>query len=155
MSSATPSPGGPTARKSVKGSGHLGMMTGRRNRQETMLSIRKAKKEDAYATRRNLKSNHPGGRAAAVDAARDTASRKELLQNLAQRSHALLLGMFYQCSYYDAVCVSYVRGCNTDPCAHRLYCGWLTHDGLTVHLCQRYFVRAAFLLLQAFSIEMH
>lgn len=76
------------ARKSVKGSGFLGMMTGRRNRQETMLSIRKAKKEDAYATRRNLKANHPR----AATAIQDTASRRELLQNLAQRSQALLLG---------------------------------------------------------------
>jgi hypothetical protein len=88
---SSPSSSAGVVRKSVKGSGHVGMMTGRRNRQETMLSIRKAKKEDAYATRRNLKSNHPGGKAA-DDAARDTASRKELLQNLAQRSHALLLG---------------------------------------------------------------
>uniref|UniRef100_K3WW95 IBB domain-containing protein n=1 Tax=Globisporangium ultimum (strain ATCC 200006 / CBS 805.95 / DAOM BR144) TaxID=431595 RepID=K3WW95_GLOUD len=89
---SSPSSSAGVVRKSVKGSGHVGMMTGRRNRQETMLSIRKAKKEDAYATRRNLKSNHPGGKAA-DDAARDTASRKELLQNLAQRSHALLLGI--------------------------------------------------------------
>lgn len=86
-SSASSSSAAPAARKSVKGSGFLGMMTGRRNRQETMLSIRKAKKEDAYATRRNLKANHP--RAAVTQ---DADSRKELLQNLAQRSHALLLG---------------------------------------------------------------
>ncbi|KAF1784358.1 Armadillo-type fold [Phytophthora cactorum] len=49
-----------------------------------MLSIRKAKKEDAYATRRNLKANHP-------PVAAQTASRKELLLNLASRSQALLL----------------------------------------------------------------
>lgn len=72
------------ARKSVKGSGNVGMLTGRRNRQETMLSIRKAK-EDAYATRRNLKAN------ATV---KDAASRTELLQNLALRSQALLVGTF-------------------------------------------------------------
>ena len=75
----------PKARKSVKVGGNVGMLTGRRNRQETMLSIRKSKKEDAYATRRNLKANHPS-------AAAQTASRKELLLNLASRSQALLLG---------------------------------------------------------------
>lgn len=75
-------------RKSVKVGGNVGMLTGRRNRQETMLySIRKSKKEDAYATRRNLKANHP-------PAAAQTASRKELLLNLASRSQALLLGTF-------------------------------------------------------------
>ncbi|KAG6623085.1 putative importin subunit alpha [Phytophthora cinnamomi] len=76
----------PKARKSVKVGGNVGVLTGRRNRQETMLSIRKAKKEDAYATRRNLKANHP-------PAAAQTASRKELLLNLASRSQALLLGI--------------------------------------------------------------
>ncbi|CAI5743464.1 unnamed protein product [Peronospora destructor] len=76
----------PKARKSVKVGGNVGMLTGRRNRQETMLSIRKSKKEDAYATRRNLKANHPS-------AAAETASRKELLLNLASRSQALLLGI--------------------------------------------------------------
>lgn len=91
--SASSSSAAANTRKSVKGSGHLGMMTGRRNRQETMLTIRKAKKEDAYATRRNLKSNHPRG--AGGDAAKDAASRKELLQNLAQRSQALLLGTWF------------------------------------------------------------
>ncbi|CEG37816.1 importin alpha isoform 1 [Plasmopara halstedii] len=73
-------------RKSVKVVGNVGALTGRRNRQETMLSVRKAKKEDAYATRRNLKANHP-------PAAAQTASRKELLLNLASRSYALLLGI--------------------------------------------------------------
>ncbi|KAI9908912.1 hypothetical protein PsorP6_014530 [Peronosclerospora sorghi] len=73
-------------RKFVKVGGNVGMLTGRRNRQQTMFSIRKAKKEDAYATRRNLKSNHP-------TAAAQTASRKELLLNLASRSQALLLGI--------------------------------------------------------------
>ncbi|KAF1782594.1 Atypical Arm repeat [Phytophthora cactorum] len=75
----------PKARKSIKVGGNVGVLTGRRNRQETMLSIRKAKKEDAYATRRNLKANHP-------PVAAQTASRKELLLNLASRSQALLLG---------------------------------------------------------------
>lgn len=73
----------PKTRKSVKVVGHVGVFTGRRNRQETMLSIRKAKKEDAYASRRNLKAHQ----------AAQTASRKELLRNLAARSHALLLGI--------------------------------------------------------------
>jgi len=75
----------PKARKSVKVGGNVGVLTGRRNRQETMLSIRKAKKEDAYATRRNLKANHP-------PQAAQTAGRRELLLNLASRSQALLLG---------------------------------------------------------------
>ncbi|RLN50689.1 hypothetical protein BBJ28_00026533 [Nothophytophthora sp. Chile5] len=78
----------PKARKSVKVGGNVGVLTGRRNRQETMLSIRKAKKEDAYATRRNLKSNHPR-----AGVAGQAASRKELLLNLASRSQALLLGI--------------------------------------------------------------
>ncbi|CAH0517408.1 unnamed protein product [Peronospora belbahrii] len=76
----------PKARKFIKVGGNVGMLTGRRNRQETMLSIRKSKKEDAYATRRNLKANHS-------PAAAQTASRKELLLNLASRSQALLLGI--------------------------------------------------------------
>ncbi|CAI5718763.1 unnamed protein product [Hyaloperonospora brassicae] len=75
-----------TTRRSVKVGGHVGVLTGRRNRQDTMLSIRKAKKEDAYAMRRNLKANQP-------PAAAQTASRKELLLNLASRSQALLLGI--------------------------------------------------------------
>lgn len=95
-----------TSRKYVKGLGAGGMHTGRRNRQETMLSIRKAKKEDAYATRRNLKANHilddaalsgEDGVATAMDVTgqshKDAQSRKELLQNIASRSHALLLGI--------------------------------------------------------------
>ncbi|KAJ0401679.1 hypothetical protein ATCC90586_001485 [Pythium insidiosum] len=98
-----------TNRKSVKAGG---IHTGRRNRQETMLSIRKAKKEDAYATRRNLKANHVlvdadgqilEAAAAGSDGAdttgdgvagvKDAQSRKELLLNIASRSHALLLGI--------------------------------------------------------------
>lgn len=82
------------ARKSVKTGGPGGMLAGRRNRQETMLSIRKAKKEDAYATRRNLKANFPRAGADAAALAKAAESRKALLQNLAARSQALLLGAF-------------------------------------------------------------
>jgi hypothetical protein len=80
------------ARKSVKTGGPGGMLAGRRNRQETMLSIRKAKKEDAYATRRNLKANFPRAGADAAALAKAAESRKALLLNLAARSQALLLG---------------------------------------------------------------
>ncbi|TDH73994.1 hypothetical protein CCR75_003636 [Bremia lactucae] len=76
----------PKVRKSIKVVGNVGVLTGRRNRHETMLSIRKSKKEDAYATRRNLKANYP-------QTSVQTTSRKELLLNLASRSQALLLGI--------------------------------------------------------------
>ncbi|DBA00054.1 TPA: hypothetical protein N0F65_003720 [Lagenidium giganteum] len=80
-----------STRKSVKDSGNAGVLTGRRKRQETLLTIRKAKKEDAYATRRNLKANLPHGAAQAHP--RDADSRRKLLENIAARSQALLLGI--------------------------------------------------------------
>lgn len=86
-----------SARKSVKGVENKGGLTGRRKRQETLLGIRKAKKEDVYATRRNLKANRPKGTIdeennAVNPTGSDANSKKDLLDNIAARSQSLLIG---------------------------------------------------------------
>ena len=92
-----------SARKSVKGVENKGGLTGRRKRQETLLCIRKAKKEDVYTTRRNLKANRPKGTIdaehnAANSTGLDGTSKKELLENIAARSQSLLIGTVSACN---------------------------------------------------------
>lgn len=59
-------------------------ISGRRKRQETMISIRKARKEDGYAARRNM--------AAAAKADKAT-QRSEIMKTLGDRTQSLLVGI--------------------------------------------------------------